>query len=1097
MTLNELYRSYAEDGKDGDNSRDLLKQTDWFTTKAKFDPKTGEALPQALSTLLAKIAKPETGGILQDRLWRITDHARASVECLFRSLNESPRREQALLPIRAVRELNVNSFIKLSNRPGRNIREKLASKPYLYAVRRFQSVDLLENRLLKEFVTRLKDLLELRHDCLKEKEEDALLPKINSWLLGEEAQSISRWENLPPNNTLLSHRDYRRIWDAWRWLQKLDDDINSDFSQFETRKKTMNRWLEYGKKYSECLFADMPVRFDYEKFKFDPWIRIPESPQKIDRRSTAEISEPVCVDFTTLRPRYSTILDLPQGEYKINKPDTLYETYLWQHWENKDKSIDIELFNSDAVYLHPDATTISSADLFFSKDKQDEHLDRAARAFTSKLCETFKNDTFIWLFPDLLNDFELEIIRRNINVGFHNAQPLPRSIAALFAQIDYSKVKNDGFQVFVIDTIGGKTCATRLIARFDPELLERVPETRGYCWERCPPVIINQVDPDGTQIYNYEIITFDETGWHDKIQPTARPVITPAVLKKNERIKEFAYCINFSESPVFGGIRLHALQKKAEGIPLWRDRIPVLKMKDGSYQYITLVPQDTVIDPIRGKTVNIKIDKMILLPAKEPSYKFPLRLGENDDEVGYSATLKSPSFPLGTAVVCRLKLEFTYGADDPYRLTFEPLKKEFPPVRVKWEKKGEVTDAPAPTYPQPKSWEELRKVPKPGSDETSDLLEWIVGAIDKFRSQKRTVGVINSNWDTDRNNARFITAECDNNISVRIYEKNFIKEFSYNDIQIGDKISFELQEYNGRFSGWNVLNVKTEAFYLKNIIRKRLYYPFIEIWKDGRSVNTEYPEEFADDIKKIKDRIAYLDNLINQPDIPQSVKDEILFLLSCTHKDTTENCKKWIKQQVDDGEIINPRVVGFALGDVSQKWQQDILAKLKLALTWEDKEAITALRVFAYAIWRERHFIEKFTLKELEAILKTLNIVLSNIKPSPPKRNDNGDLIIPNWVRAITKPLELLLGLLRTRDSQNPEIRMFLQPNREITKELEKQVEYISGAIEKTGVNIFSRVKLKTKEGDRTLELLPALRRSLTGEEINIELVSDNDADND
>ena len=49
------------------------------------------------------------------------------------------RREQALLHVHAVRELDANSFIKLSNLPGRNIREKLAGKPYLQAVRRFQS----------------------------------------------------------------------------------------------------------------------------------------------------------------------------------------------------------------------------------------------------------------------------------------------------------------------------------------------------------------------------------------------------------------------------------------------------------------------------------------------------------------------------------------------------------------------------------------------------------------------------------------------------------------------------------------------------------------------------------------------------------------------------------------------------------------------------------------------------------------------------------------------------------------------------------------------------------------------------------------------
>jgi hypothetical protein len=221
MTLIELYQSLGADGENGENSRALLYQTHWFALNVDFDPKTGEALPQALSAFLSKVARPATEEMLHDRLWRITEHARPSVERLFRTLNESPRREQAMLPIHAVRELDASSFIKLSNRPGRNIREKLAGKPYMQAVRRFQSVDLPENRLLKEVVRRLAKLLELRKGFLGE--EDTLLVKIQSWLFSDDAQAIGPWKNLPPNNTLLSHRDYRRVWGAGRWLETLDD----------------------------------------------------------------------------------------------------------------------------------------------------------------------------------------------------------------------------------------------------------------------------------------------------------------------------------------------------------------------------------------------------------------------------------------------------------------------------------------------------------------------------------------------------------------------------------------------------------------------------------------------------------------------------------------------------------------------------------------------------------------------------------------------------------------------------------------------------------------------------------------------------------
>jgi hypothetical protein len=94
ITLQKVYIDYHAKEK---YARTLLGQLDWFCRIADFDPKTGLALPQALTGFLAKVTRPANDFLVLDRLWRITEHSRASVERLFRSLNESPRREQALL----------------------------------------------------------------------------------------------------------------------------------------------------------------------------------------------------------------------------------------------------------------------------------------------------------------------------------------------------------------------------------------------------------------------------------------------------------------------------------------------------------------------------------------------------------------------------------------------------------------------------------------------------------------------------------------------------------------------------------------------------------------------------------------------------------------------------------------------------------------------------------------------------------------------------------------------------------------------------------------------------------------------------------------
>ncbi len=129
MTLIELYQSQRLKSNSSEKARRLLEQTHWFTVNADFDPKTGEALPQTISMFLNKISQHTNNGILHDRLWRITEHARPSLKRLFRVLNESPRRDHAMLPVHAVRELDANSFIKLSNRPGRNIRKSWQVNP--------------------------------------------------------------------------------------------------------------------------------------------------------------------------------------------------------------------------------------------------------------------------------------------------------------------------------------------------------------------------------------------------------------------------------------------------------------------------------------------------------------------------------------------------------------------------------------------------------------------------------------------------------------------------------------------------------------------------------------------------------------------------------------------------------------------------------------------------------------------------------------------------------------------------------------------------------------------------------------------------------
>jgi hypothetical protein len=768
------------------------------------------------------------------------------------------------------------------------------------------------------------------------------------------------------------------------------------------------------------------------KFEIRPW-RLPQlvflkAASQITRSFSAkEISEPVCVDLACLRPRYATT---------VASSKSMDQTYLWQEWKCDDETFDIELFNSDAAYLHPDTTTISSTDVFFFRDNA--HIDRAASAFASKLREVFKNDTLIWLVPDFLNDFELEAIRRNLNARFPNAEPLPRSVAAVFEQVDYSKIKNDGFPIVVVDTIGGKTCATKLNARFDPELKKRLPETNGFYWERCPSVIISHRDTEsaeGKESQNYDIITVDGKGhWLDRIRTEKQHVIDPNTLKRDPRIGQFAFRISLTNSPVIGGIRLHALQQRAADIPLWRDQIPELSiqvMKDGRYQRFHLVSRGTTVKPIRGLSVPISVDEHFTLPAGRPFYQFPLFQGENADELGFSARLESPTFPLKTDTVCQLNLTFEYGADEPYKLIFEPLDRSFPPVRATWKRTEEIiiTDASAPEYPTPMTWERLRHFPDTKRGGTTNLIQEIVS--------------------TERNLYKWL--------------------------------------HRGDEDAWNKLhkNIKSWCRFL-----------FFSVWRDGRSISDSgCPTECADAVKSLLTmfhRVVTLP-LAGEHGISQF---DVMVLFCAIHKDMPDECVQWITEQVENEDIRDPRAVGFALGNVSTDWQKRIFRRLA------SKPSVSAISIFAYAIWREQHFIEKFTTSDIIDTLKVLSQRLARINTVKPNgREMNDQLTCRDWIRATAETLELLLGLLRTRASTNPEIKMLLQPHQKITKKLAKQVERVAEIVVQSNVTLSSRVQLNINKppGDRTPDLLYALRLYLTGDDganaIHITSVSDNDND--
>ena len=1033
MQLRDVYRLFNEESEDGVQARQLIRQHHWYASIAEFDPKSGQALPSGFDEIMRKLCTLNESSEIRDRLWRIIDHCRAAVERIFSSLNENPRRDQAMLSIRAVKELNVSSFIALNRRPGRNIREKLSGRPYMQAVRRYQSIDLPQNRLLKDFVIRLAELLEDRQKYLGI--SDDLLDDIYRWLRTDEAKEISRWENTPPNNTILSHRDYRRVWNAWRWLKQIDDDIANDLREIDNRAGLLDTWESYKDKYESATvgFADMPVLFDYDKFLIESWT----SPIFVEKEiyrpefNYQPISDTSCVDLTYIHPRYASV-GLEEGRI-------LDEKLLWQQWkrkdqEGKDQTVEIEVFESDAVFLHSDASLISSPELFFNRQLDEQLKDKAANAFACRLKKAFATQNLIWLVPDFLGDFEMPVIRRNINSQFMGQIPLPRSVAAVFEHVNYSIIDKDGFSVLVVDKSGGTKYATKLIARHNIDLEKCLPETRGFFWERTPAVVLEHEDTIGNTLS--EIAYFDSSNeFHDCLDFQELWDIEDSELQNNSEIGNFDHRIFVQESPVCGGIRLHELQIVAGDIPLWRDQLPELTMGEainelGLFESFPLVSANTTVTPKRHAAVTIPISRTFKLNAGRNHYEFPLNKKGASSNVGYMAYLESQSFPLSEDTECRLQLTYTYGEADQYQLRFISCDKSgtssFESVTAQWRSMSEaaVMDLdllPVPPFPGFKTLKDLEKWPreKPGRDGamTSDLVGWIA----------ETMRVL-----------------CD----VKVPKSEVIEFGGRNDKP------WERDPYT---QAW------IKAFDSR--------FPTYTVWRHIRSVkDPKVPSKFRD---LINEGIDHSLDLWASEFTPPRLKNELFQLLCRFHVDTPQPIRKQLLQLSSQNELKkfdDDTAIAYSLGDCSQSWQRQILEKV-LVSNFARKNWLLSI-----SLWRFPEPIQYLNVEHMKVLLPSIHEQLeSGLKRFTPKVMESD--LQPN--------LELLLALLRTRDASDSAMKAQLSPDSDYGKKLTRLVDQIATKLVYDGIQVKSRVELegivKPTESTEIPDLLYALRLYLTG----------------
>jgi cold shock CspA family protein len=843
------------------------------------------------------------------------------------------------------------------------------------------------------------------------------------------------------------------------------------------------------------------------------------------------------VDLYSIRPKFTN-----QTGSQTHLPFRL----LQQKWIVEDEERLLDCGYAHAIALQSDIETVSMRSLFLHNSTLSDAMKSSASMFFIKnLSDYIKTGKLTYLVPDWGNDFDLEVIRKSVNFHFQESTPIPKSIAAIFAWQSSKKFVQDNVRendfVLVVDSFDGGISITPVQANYKKELGAILAETQGITWERHPTVIVPNRNIHTVMAHNLakvechvseeliELFGFDglatdagkvsfvkDDHWYhlpdsirealnqdldvnvisnhtigDCLNSTNRDCrgvnifILPLedTIKKPELRKDYNW-LGSAWSPIEGCQTLNGWQEGVDYIALWRDHLPELSIRivrDGHFENFYLIKNATVI-PQRRRTVDIPVVESFTLPAGQTHYSFPLQQGEGNKELQFVAYLKSPAFPLKEAKVCKLKMTYTYGADDPYQLKFIPLDSEkagFKSIRVEWRSalEGGTTDLenlPVPDFPARKSWSDFQKFPKEDSTGFSDLLVWVerdMNKISDISSYGRVSGIISKWIDKGSDNTFcFINDVFIHKSSLRLSSGQELP-------QAGDTLSFyKIVGDHGKFSAEDVVigNSQPNRCFLASSLR----FPTLTIWNHGHSLSeSDVPEHFRNTIFGGTQKVL---SIIESENMPDTLKEELFFFLCCLHKDAPGSVATRLLDAVKDKMLLRKyhKNIAFAIGSADLPWQHELLANVISPIDNEGLTRSFTMEILSIALWRSEDLINK--LSENQLIVLSQNLYGCLVADIPKVKNN-----AYRQISILCKHLELLLALLRSRRNKDENFKIILAPEKEHTKRYVTLVDDVSKIVTDNDIELSSRISLQIEKPAmflNTPDLLYALRMYLTGD---------------
>ena len=748
--------------------------------------------------------------------------------------------------------------------------------------------------------------------------------------------------------------------------------------------------------------------------------------------------------------------------------------------------------------------------------------------YVSKLLVEFLNPQpdCVYLVPDGVDEFSL----RRLHVALHRYLPqstaLPRSVAAVLGYACSVRKKKPcclGTILLVVQQNAKKVIITQVEA---VQADDNNPVADGIVWVRHPEILIElpreQVpQPRGLQSFDKlsqwlewmtdapstsdnESATALSSDLIKQLQTLSLPERDVRILTVGPVIKDIiklikAEALNDSICAVGADLhrrfeQSHAGQKEAY---IWKNHLPTLRaeFEDSLFRtaYLDLVDSEQTVPP-RTRHLQIRIRDSFTLQAGQAEYSFRLDKGGDGSPSHYEMRLRSSHFPLAKDTSCRLELFYSYGADEPYEMYFVSQNGDMR-VKAEWvEMRPTYEIGPVPEAPPQWSLESLRQHES------------------QFGGVKDQLKYLQENWQTiggtehdAQDWLRLLSKEgyvkgtvietipIKNGDTIIILRLSDDRPASTLQSRLGEK--FEQENWPlPQMGDVYYLKIKENAeynrIYARDLIPEDVVHerciskPWIleKIWSHGRCFGAGVPKELQVAFNGIN---SFVESQLNEETDTNEYRIKFTAYWLRMGKDAPPAAVNYLEYcimpSLNPAETLtHERLRLFrCCGDVSLSWQRSLWKQLLQRI---EREEYWCLWILSHVLWHEPGVVHLLSVQHVRLIAERL--VAKNFLPKKVfQQGKDRPYVHPFYATS----LELMLALLRLRESQDPEKRKLVALSSPLVKVFRKNLDVIIKRLEEAKAFGELRTWLKVSVPEKLAGCLTvppiifALRSYLTG----------------